>query len=238
VILRVSEARDLGDFDRYAFHDHMKSFIAAPPDVLRIDEKHIHEYCIFNLCGVVITSNHKTDGVFLPATDRRHFVAWSTLTKDDFPSEYWRELYRWYGHGGHEAVAAYLTSLDISSFDPKAPPPKTQAFWEIVNANRAPEDDELLDVLDELGSPDIVTLDQVASQATVLQPAFGEWLRDRRNRRSVPHRFESCGYVVVSNPNDTEGRWKIRGRRYTIYGKSTLTERDRIAAAYRYTGAR
>ena len=26
VILRVSEARDLGDFDRYAFHDHMKVY--------------------------------------------------------------------------------------------------------------------------------------------------------------------------------------------------------------------
>ncbi len=26
VILRVSEARDLGDFDRFAFYDHMKSY--------------------------------------------------------------------------------------------------------------------------------------------------------------------------------------------------------------------
>src|SRR6202008_3597162 len=46
VILRISEARDLGEFDRFAFYDHMKSYIAAPPDVLRIDEKHIREYSI------------------------------------------------------------------------------------------------------------------------------------------------------------------------------------------------
>lgn len=39
VILRVSEARDLGEFDRFAFHDHMKVYIAAPPDVLRVDER-------------------------------------------------------------------------------------------------------------------------------------------------------------------------------------------------------
>src|SRR4029077_15503342 len=39
VILRVSEARDLGEFDRFKFYDHLKSYIAAPPDVLRIDEK-------------------------------------------------------------------------------------------------------------------------------------------------------------------------------------------------------
>ena len=41
VILRVNEARDLGDFDRYAFYDHMKVFHrrhAARP-CYRIDEE-------------------------------------------------------------------------------------------------------------------------------------------------------------------------------------------------------
>ena len=56
-----------------------------------------------------------------------------------------------------------------------------------------------------------------------LQPAFAEWLRDRKNARRIPHRFEDCGYVAVRNPNDTEGRWKISGRRHTIYGKANLT---------------
>src|SRR4029077_18748415 len=46
VILRVSEARDLGEYDRFAFYDHMKGITAAPPDVLRVDEKHRHEYSI------------------------------------------------------------------------------------------------------------------------------------------------------------------------------------------------
>jgi hypothetical protein len=31
-------------------------------------------------------------------------------------------------------VAAYLANLDLSAFDPKAPPPKTDAFWAIVDA--------------------------------------------------------------------------------------------------------
>ena len=238
VILRVNEARDLGEFDRYAFHDHMKAYIAAPPDVNHIDEKNIKEYYVFNLCGVIITSNHKTDGIYLPADDRRHMVAWSNLTSDAFAADYWRKLYRWYGNGGHQHVAAYLAALDITGFDPKAPPPKTQAFWEIANANRAPEDSELADVLDELEQPDVLTLDQVANRAALVQSAFAEWLRDRRNRRSIPHRFEDCGYVVVSNPNDSEGRWKISGIRHTIYGKATLTIRDRLDAAFRLAGAR
>src|SRR5215470_7956841 len=31
-VLRVSEARDLGDVDRFQFYDHTKSYIASPPD--------------------------------------------------------------------------------------------------------------------------------------------------------------------------------------------------------------
>jgi hypothetical protein len=69
VILRVSEAHDLGEFDRYQFYDHMKGYIAAPPETLRVDEKHIREHHIVNCCGVIITTNHKADGIYLPAED-------------------------------------------------------------------------------------------------------------------------------------------------------------------------
>jgi hypothetical protein len=96
----------------------------------------------------------------------------------------------------------------------------------------------LADVLDDLGRPDVVTLNDVANRAAILQPPFAEWLRDRKNRRAIPHRFEDCGYVAVSNPNDTEGHWKIDGTRHTIYGKASLTVRDRIAAAFKSAGAR
>ena len=96
VILRVSEARDLGETNRYAFYEHMKVFAAAPPDVLRCDEKNLREHSVMNVCGVIITTNHKTDGIYLPADDRRHYVAWSDLTKEDFVDDYWRNLWGWY----------------------------------------------------------------------------------------------------------------------------------------------
>jgi hypothetical protein len=133
VILRISEARDLGEFDRYKFYDHSKADIAAPPDVLKLDEKHIREYNIPNVVSIIITTNHKTDGIYLPADERRHYVAWSELSKDDFEPDYWTGLWRWYEAGGYGHVAAYLARIDLSGFDPKAPPPKTQAFWEIVD---------------------------------------------------------------------------------------------------------
>jgi len=228
VILRISEARDLGDVDRFAFYDHMKAYTASPPDVLQVDEKHLREYNILNCVGVIITSNHKSDGIFLPADDRRHFVAWSDLAKEDFPSGYWNNLWGWYDKGGDRHVAAYLAGLDLSAFDPKAPPPKTPAFWDIVDANRAPEDAELADVLDSLGEPDAITLAQIANEA---RGDFEIWIKDRRNRRMIPHRLEKCGYVPVRNDGADDGLWRFNGKRQTVYAKSTLPIRDRIVAA-------
>ena len=153
VVLRISEARDLGEFDRFKFYEHLKAYAASPPDVLRCDEKHLREHYVFNCCGVIITTNHKAGGIFLPADDRRHFVAWSTLTKKDFVASYWNRLWDWYERNGRRHVAAYLAEFDLAGFDAKAPPPKTPAFWDIVDAGRSPEDAELADVLDELKQP-------------------------------------------------------------------------------------
>ena len=238
VILRVNEARDLGDFDRFAFYDHMKVYIAAPPDVLPVDEKNLKKYYIPNLCGVIITSNHKTDGIYLEPNDRRHFVAWSDLEQTDFTPNYWRKLYGWYANGGNEYVTHYLMNLDLTGFDPKAPPPKTQAFWEIVNANRPSEDAELDDILDALGSdlgrPNIVTVAEVTNKAAMTRATFAEYLLDRRNRPRIPHRFDECGYVAVLNPDDKGGRWKVNGVRHTLYGKKELTPIERLSMAKRW----
>jgi hypothetical protein len=73
VILRVSEARDQGEFDRYKFADHMKTIIAALPDVLRVDEKNTPEYYVQNCCFVIYTTNHRTDALYVTINDRRHY---------------------------------------------------------------------------------------------------------------------------------------------------------------------
>jgi Family of unknown function (DUF5906) len=232
VVLRVSEAHDLGDVERinrFSFYDRSKLYTAAPPDVIRVDEKHLREYYVFNVMGFLITTNHKTDGIYLPADDRRHYVAWSNFTKEDFKPEYWNTLWGWYHAGGFEHVAAYLDQLDISGFDPKAPPPKTPAFWDIVNASSAPEDAELADLIDKLKNPDALTLRQLINVAL---GDFCEWLMARKNRRAIPHRLERCGYVSVRNPDaKSDGQWKLKDGRQAIYVKASLSPAAAIAAA-------
>ncbi len=161
--------------------------------------------------GLIITTNHKTDGIYLPADDRRHFVAWSDRTKEDerFEGDYWNKIWTYYSEGGLQHVAAYLRQRDISGFNPKAPPPKTAAFWTIADANRAPEESELADFLESLGYPKAVP-----------------WINDRKNRRTIPHRLEKCGYTPVRNSGAEDGLWKISGRRQAVYAKIARPNRS------------
>jgi hypothetical protein len=232
VILRISEARDLGEFDRFAFYDHAKAYIAAPPESLLVDEKHLREYYIPNVCGVIITTNHKTDGIYLPEEDRRHHVSWSERTKEGagYQGDYFKKLWKWYDGGGFQNVAAYLHTRDISKFDPKAPPPKTQAFWAIVGANRSPEEPELADALDRLQRPAALTLTDIVEHEDT-DSELSMWLTSRGFRRIIPYRMEKVGYVQVRNEDAEDGLWVIGGKRQTIYVKTELSHAEQVRAA-------
>jgi hypothetical protein len=235
VILRISEARDLGELNRYAFYEHMKVYTAAPPDVLRVDEKHLREYPVFNVTGVIITTNHKAGGIYLASDDRRHHVAWSNLKTDDFPEGYFSEMWGWYAEGGSKHVAAYLRELDLSHFDPKAHPPKTEAWRAIVDSSRPAEDAELADVLDKLDNPEVTTVEEVRTKATM---EFWSFLSVKKNRASFPHRFEACGYTPMRNGKRKDGLWKIDGNRQIIYAKKELSVAEQHRAAQAKYGLR
>ena len=234
MILRINEVHDLGDINRYAFYEQMKTYLASPPDMLRCNEKYVKEHYILNLVGVIFTSNHKTTGIYLPKDDRRHYVLYTALVETDFPDGYWDKLWNWYtDESGNRHVAQYLRTLDISNWNPKASPPKTNAFWDIVGASMAPEDAELADCIDALAATkqniDAVTVDMVKNSAS---EQFRKWLDDPRNRRSILHRFEQCGYTTVRNPNSQQGLWRIRGgARQMIFVRKELTLREQLEAA-------
>jgi hypothetical protein len=97
VVLLISEARDHGDggrSNRFHFYDHMKTYTASPPETMRINEKYLRQYTIFNRTGVIYTTNKKTDGIYLPPDDRRHYATWSERAKEDerFRGDYWPKM--------------------------------------------------------------------------------------------------------------------------------------------------
>ena len=174
VVLRVSEARDLGDINRYAFYESMKTITAAPPDVTRVNGKYIPQHYVVNVTGVILTTNYPQDGLYLPPDDRRHYVAGTEVTKDDFEADFWPEFWAWYRAGGLADVVAYLAAYDLSDFDPKKPPEKTEAFWRMVDGGMAPEVPELRDVLDRLGEAQIAVAAVKAAEAGGKDSPLGE----------------------------------------------------------------
>jgi hypothetical protein len=230
IVLRVSEARD--NDNRYELYERSKTITTGPPDTLRVNEKHTKEYHIPNVTGVIFTTNHH-DGLYLPADDRRHHVSFcENYSKDDFDPEYWKALWNWYGDGGLANVIAYLEQPErLAGFDPKNPPPKTEAWHEMVTQGCSPEEAELADVIEKLGKPEVLRLADVTAIAPKETQA---WLNDRKNRRRIPHLMEASGYRSVRSPFAKDGRWVIDGERFVIYALESMTdgERQRKARAY------
>jgi hypothetical protein len=223
VILQISEIKDTatgdGDhIDRFSLYDRLKDLIAAPPLVLHYTDKYQRGYDVTNCVGVVMTTNHELGSIYVPDVDRRLYVAWTSFDgRKAFSDQYWKDFWRWYEEqGGFGHVAAYLRTLDVSDFSPKARPPQTPAWARMVRHDQPVEEDELADTIDALKRPDALIIAELVAHDVDLA-----WMIEPKTRRSIPHRLSRCGYVSCE-AEQNRGRWLINGRRHTIYTKREL----------------
>jgi hypothetical protein len=85
------------------------------------------------------------------------------------------------------------------------------------------------DLVEDGGRPKALIIEDLKAVAS---GPFLEWLEDRKNRRVIPHRLESCGYEAIHNPDaKSDGMWKIYGKRKVIYVRADLSKLDKLAAA-------
>lgn len=234
IVLRVSEVRS-DEVSPFALYERTKTLIAAPPDVLRVDEKNKPENAVMNVVGVIFTTNHMVGGLYLPAEDRRHFVMWSGTTKATM-EPFCRELWAWYKTGGLENVATYLRTCDISDFDPKASPPQTEAWRTMVASSGNTDADDMADALDVLGRPALVGVPQLLK----VMPEGTEarsFLLNPGNRGKIPHRFSDCGYVKFPNSASKSGKWSIGGAKLVLYRRHDAQPPEIDAAVRAMTGA-
>jgi hypothetical protein len=231
VVLRISETRDLGDVSRYDYYNKTKTLSAAPPDMLLVNTKYVPQFYVPNVLAIIATTNHETDGLYLPADDRRHYVAGTDITYKDHAEGYLPGIWDWYAAGGVWDVVAYLASFDLSAFDAKGPPVKTPAFWRMVDGGAASELPEFRDALEKAGEkgemPAVVTVATVAMHAEF---ELKKWMSDPKNKRNIARRLADCGYVPVRNLDTKDGRWKIDEIKHTIYGRRDLSGTDRYRA--------
>jgi hypothetical protein len=237
VICLINEAKDYGQDDRFAFYERVKPWLGGTATgVLMVADKYVRVHPVRDVWGAIITTNFKVRGLFLPEDDARHYVAWSNRTWEDWglsdqeklSEEYFKPLYDWYENGGKDAVAHYLMTLPLDEAFPKAPPPKTAAWHEIVNAYTNPEKSKLADILEGMGDPPAVTVNEVGKLGRDVLDWFGA-----SERNAIPAQFEDVGYVHQPNPNVKRGMWQVGDKRrpVTIYVRAKLKSEDRVKAA-------
>ena len=227
ILLRVNEVHDLGDnghgsINRTAFYERMKIVLAAPPDTLTFNDKHVKSYPVRNCCGVVLTSNHEVGAMYVPDDDRRIFAVWSDAERPEYTDEQWIAYWDWFDgvnscqgqQPGREHVAALLQTWDLSNFKPKATPPRTPAWHAQVAGSRSEGDNELADVLDGMGKPPALTLNMMRAYVELMKiEGVKEDLEDRKMGPRWGGRLAKAGYTPCRNSLAKDGCWRLWGKR-------------------------
>src|SRR4029077_8735753 len=110
---------------------------------------------------------------------------------------------------GDECIAGYLQNYDLSGFNPKAEPVKTEAWHTMVNASRSSEELELTDILERFNGA--ATLVMIRNGAIDLgYKELARWLGEAKNHKAIAERLEAAGYTIIRNPDETtKGRWRV-----------------------------
>ena len=221
-LIRVNEAANLHEMSKWAFNERTKVLIAGSPDICQVNPKYGQKYSVRMHCGVIITTNHLAEGIYIPPDDRRYDVIAAVtledmkLQDDSVRREYFTDLWEWFLGGGANHVAAFLHERDISKFSASNGQRKTDAHATIVACGMS-GDQWLDDIIDSLNSPPAVRSDWIMIKAV----AGGE--KDYNVRRKMGNSIGRLGYAVLRSPNK-DGRWKIGNKKVTVYVKPGLPD--------------
>lgn len=221
-VVRLSEAANLQEMNKWAFNERTKTMIAGNPDIESINPKYGQKYSVRLYCGVVVTTNHLADGIYIPPGDRRYDVIQSAtlaemgLSDEDTKRKYFEDLWGWFNsQQGAKHIAAYLRELDISEFRASTGQRKTKAHQETIQIGTEP-DEWLRDILEELGNKKLIRLDWVMDAAVNAgMPLKEVHARIRKAMSRTP-------YVRLASQLD-DGRWRINGKKRHVWRHTGLT---------------
>jgi hypothetical protein len=217
-LVRISEAANLQEMTKWAFNEKTKVLIAGNPDTVTINPKYGQKLSVRRYCGVIITTNHLTSGIYIPDGDRRYDVIESAKLHEmgfkdkEERGQYFEELWEWFLKGGDSHVAAYLNERDISKFSANSGQRLTDA-WHSVVAHGSAGDNWLYDAMDKLGNPSIVRADWVFTAAVA------DGMKDVDVRRLISNAMTRHGYHYHRS-NSKDGRWKIDGKNVSVWVKN------------------
>ena len=183
--------------------DQFKGLITGT--MLRINEKNQPEYDIANYTSFVFLSNHG-DAVHLEDGNRRYFVA--EITAKPLSREFYVAFAAWRDSGGLAALHYHLVNdVDLIGFNPKAPPPMTDAKLAMVSAGRSGLEQWMEDAMED----PVVALGGAVVTATMLKSAYERATGDSRSTlKAVTNAAKKAGAQArASQVRATSGQ-KVR----------------------------
>lgn len=223
VLINISEAANHAEMTKWAFNEQMKTLIAGNPDNQLINEKYGRKYHVRLHCGVVLTTNHMTNGLYIPADDRRYDVMECAsreemgLADPYVRGDYFARLWAWYNEEeGAAHIAAYLHERELGKFSASTGQRITAAHQKIVQTGMS-GDEWIIDCLLELATKDdkgqLVTpawttsahvLEALKKTAHAEMPASNA-------RRSMANALARQGFNRLICAESKDGRWALRG---------------------------
>lgn len=204
---------EITSFERKAVMSRLKSYMSAPPEMVRINSKGVPQYDLPNLFGMVMFTNHQ-EGVAIEDSDRRFFVLWSEA--EPLTADVATRYHEWLQNGGSAKVTQWLFQRDISHFSAQGMAPATAGKAEMRRASLSTLEDLLADAIEAETGPfacDLVTAPQVA-----------DWLAQKMKK---PPHLTRLGLTLKTMGLEKLGRVRIPGegrvyvwavRRTQMYG--------------------
>lgn len=178
--LHINET-ELGDRrEAIAVSNKLKPYAAAPPNMLRVNQKNVKQVKVRNIVNATMTTNSQTP-IKITGMSRRFYAVWSDLnTRDEhlnvLPAwqAYWEDRWGWMNAGGAEACIWYLRNVvDLSDFNPSQAPKVTDFMREIHEASKtAPQLTIEAFIENKVGAfkADVITLQEASN--TLRSPEF------------------------------------------------------------------
>lgn len=186
---------------RRELSNQLKPLLSSPPDEVMVNEKNVSRYPIPNICATVMLTNHK-DAVSMAAEDRRYFVMWSERPPMD--ADYYQALFDWCNDPESQShVYEYLLRRDIRKFNIKAPPPKTYAKADMVDATMTKQEALVVvirDILADMGLKDVIAEQPVFDHLREVAPDIArEVIKIPRSSPRYPLRLaiKALGYETL-----------------------------------------
>lgn len=157
-LLVVLEELNLGS--GIAAYNKMKDLISEP--TVAVNEKFLRQKEISNTANFVLLSNLDIP-LLIEQNDRRFFVIDSPAENRE--ADYWTSFHSWW-RGNIEVVKWHFDNIDLSEFQPFAPPPMTEAKKRLIRQSEAPLVQELRAMVENAQWPfnkDLFMIDELQS---------------------------------------------------------------------------